>query len=70
MNKTFVGNVFRELDPSGARDRDLAMEGEDTNEEICCECSVLFNYRPAAAVGFGFREPVFHTIAAKSIGPS
>ena len=38
MRSTFVGNVFRELDPGGERDRRLCVDrGEMSNEELCCE---------------------------------
>lgn len=41
MRKTFVGNVFRELDAGSARMKEKIIPvGEQSNEEICCECGV------------------------------
>lgn len=38
MRNSFVGNVFRELDPVGKKDRGVVWgDGELTVEELCCE---------------------------------
>jgi hypothetical protein len=40
MRKTFVGNVFRELDRGSVKVREEIMEqGDQSLEEVCCECS-------------------------------
>jgi hypothetical protein len=39
LTRTFVGNVFRELDGGSERFRELVVKvGDQTHEEICCKC--------------------------------
>jgi len=45
MKKEHIGNVYRDLDPGSRRMKEnIIPNGEQTNEEICCESGAAFNY--------------------------
>lgn len=42
MRKSFVGNVYRELDKGSVRVRgEIIGKGDQSVEEVCCECAVI-----------------------------